>query len=228
MSDNDGSRADEDTRLVLIRHGESNSAVERRIGGPRTCTGLSDLGRVQAERLRNRLSANRDLEPDLLIASHYPRAAETAQVIAPAMGGLDIVTDEGFGEHDPGPELDGTSYEEYVDRFGTPDWDGDPHAELFLGGETTAEFQLRVGSSITRLLREHRGSTIVISCHGGVIDSAFRRFLNAPPTGSFVLHTLNASITEFRLPGAGNTSLIRYNDASHLAGLPTQTPRSEA
>ncbi|MDX2380947.1 MAG: histidine phosphatase family protein [Acidimicrobiia bacterium] len=229
MSQSEAAEPLPETRLILIRHGESVSAVERRIGGPRTCGGLSELGRAQAERLRDRFAADDEFVPDLLIASHYPRADQTARLMAPGLGGLDVVTDDGFGEHDPGPELDGTSYREYVERFGTPNWDGDPHAELFVGGgETTAEFQLRVGASLTRVLREHRGSLIVISCHGGVIDTAFRRFLNTPPTGAFALHTLNASITEFRAPAAGNASLIRYNDSSHLAGLPTETPRSEA
>ena len=34
------------TTLVLIRHGESRTTVDRVIGGPRTCSGLSDLGRL--------------------------------------------------------------------------------------------------------------------------------------------------------------------------------------
>ncbi len=226
MSDTDPAATEPDTRLILIRHGESQVSVDRRIGGHRTCSGLSDLGRLQAERLRDRLAADADLEPDLLIASNIARADETARIIAPALGGLDVVVDAGFGEHDPGPELDGTSYEEYTERFGMPDWDGDPHFEVFIGGETTAEFQLRVGSAISRVIRERRGSSIVISCHAGVIDAAFRRFVNAPPTGSFVLHTLNTSITEFSRPSTGNTRLVRYNDASHLAGLPNATPRT--
>ena len=36
------------TRITLIRHGESNVTVQRIIGGHRTCTGLSDLGRRQS------------------------------------------------------------------------------------------------------------------------------------------------------------------------------------
>lgn len=230
MSETDGSAPPPDTRLILIRHGESNVSVERRIGGFRTCTGLSDLGRRQAERLRDRLQAAADLDADLdadvLVTSNFARAAETAEIIAPALADLDPVVDPGFGEHDPGPELDGTTFQEYTERFGMPDWDGDPHYEVFEGGETIAEFQLRVGSSISRLLRDHAGSTVVIACHAGVIDTAFRRFVNAPPTGSFVLHTLNTSITEFSRPATGNARLVRYNDASHLSGLPSETPRT--
>ena len=43
------------TRLILIRHGESNVTVERILGGEKSCTGLSDLGRAQACALRDRL-----------------------------------------------------------------------------------------------------------------------------------------------------------------------------
>jgi 2,3-bisphosphoglycerate-dependent phosphoglycerate mutase len=213
------------TRLVLIRHGESIVSVDRVIGGSRTCTGLSELGRMQAARLRDRLTETGELRPDVLISSHYARAIETAEILAPALGGLEVVVDEGFGEHDPGPELDGMPFDEYIDRFGMPDWSGDPHRELFACGETTAEFHLRVGAALSRALRQHAGGTIVASCHGGVVDAAFRQLLNTPPTGAFALYTLNTSITEFSRPSEGHMVLLRYNDAAHLAGLPAETPR---
>ncbi len=63
---------------MLIRHGESNVTVNRIIGGHRTCNGLSELGRQQARRLRERLAGTRELSPDVLIASNFPRAIETA------------------------------------------------------------------------------------------------------------------------------------------------------
>lgn len=90
------------TRLVLVRHGESIVTVNRVIGGHRTCTGLSPLGRTQAERLRDRWSASPDFTADVLIASHYARAQETAHILSPALGGLEPFIDAGFGEHDPG------------------------------------------------------------------------------------------------------------------------------
>jgi 2,3-bisphosphoglycerate-dependent phosphoglycerate mutase len=214
------------TTLVLVRHGESNVTVNRVIGGHRTCSGLSDLGRTQAERLRDRLATTGELEPTALIASNFQRAIETAEVIAPAMGGLPVEIDAGFGEHDPGPDIDGMTFLGYVERFGTPDWAGDPHLDVFPGGETTAQFHLRVGQTISRTLRDHEGGTVVVSCHGGVVDAAFRHLLRMPSTGTFELQTLNTSITEFRrMPQSGSWRLIRYNDAAHLAGLPHETPR---
>lgn len=200
--------------------------MSRVIGGFRSCTGLSPLGRRQAERLRERLTETGELAADVLIASNFARATETAEVIAGSFTGLDIEIDAGFGEHDPGPEIDGMTFAGYVERFGSPDWSGDPHHDMFPGGETTAEFHLRVGAAISRTVREHAGRTIVVACHGGVVDAAFRHLLRIAPTGSFELQTLNTSITEFRLAPSGAWRLIRYNDAAHLSGLPAESPRT--
>jgi 2,3-bisphosphoglycerate-dependent phosphoglycerate mutase len=214
------------TTLVLIRHGESNVTVNRVIGGHRTCSGLSELGRSQAERLRDRLARSGELAATALFASNFQRAVETAEVIAPALGGVAIEIDAGFGEHDPGPDIDGMTFAGYIERFGTPDWAGDPHVDVFPGGETTAQFHLRVGQTISRTVREHEGGTVVVACHGGVVDAAFRHLLRMPPTGTFELQTLNTAITEFRrIPSTGAWRLIRYNDAAHLDGLPVETPR---
>ena len=73
------------TRLVLIRHGESVATVERRIGGVRTCAGLSPLGRKQAEALAARLARTGELKADAVVASTMRRAVETAEIIAPAL-----------------------------------------------------------------------------------------------------------------------------------------------
>lgn len=198
--------------------------VRRVIGGHRTCDGLSELGRSQADRLAARLVETGELTADRLISSHYPRAIETAEAIETALG-RPVEIDSGFGEHDPGPELDGMPFAEYVDRFGVPDWDGDPHHELFPGGETTAAFHLRVGAALSALVRSAAHQTIVVSCHGGTIDAVFRALLRMPTTGAFELHTRNTSITEFvRVPTGWQ--LTRYNDTAHLNGLPPETPRS--
>jgi len=213
------------TRLVLIRHGESNVTVNRVIGGHRTCTGLSELGRQQAQRLRERFSATDELRPDALITSNFPRAIETGDVIAPAFGDLARLVDEGFGEHDPGPEIDGMTFDAYVERYGTPDW-GDPDVEIFPGGETISAFHARVGAALAATVEAYRGETVVISCHGGVIDATFRQLLRAPTTGAFELHTLNTSVTEFVSVDSGAWRLQRYNDVAHLTGLPSETPRA--
>jgi broad specificity phosphatase PhoE len=218
----------EPTRITLIRHGESNVTVQRIIGGHRTCSGLSDLGRRQSEQLAQRFSEREALGADVLISSDFARAVETAKIIAPAIGLADIERWPDFGEHDPGPEIDGMRFDEYVSRFGTPDWSGDPHVEIFPGGETTATFHARVRAAVGRLIDTHAGAHVAIACHGGVVDAVFRKALDLPVTGGFALHTLNTSLTEFVSPDepGAHWRLIRYNDTAHLAGLPAATARS--
>src|SRR5262245_26197494 len=63
-----------ETRIVLIRHGEARAGVSGIIGGPKGDTGLTDLGRSQAELLRDRLARTGELQPDVLLASVLPRA----------------------------------------------------------------------------------------------------------------------------------------------------------
>jgi probable phosphoglycerate mutase len=217
------------SRLVLVRHGESNVTVQRVIGGLATCSGLSPLGRQQAERLRDRWTAHREFEPDLLVSSTYPRAMETADIVATAFPGLEVARVAGFGEHDPGPICDGLTYDEFVARFSPQAWQpDDPFVSTFPGGETIAAFHYRVGTALRTLLDEHPGRSVIVFCHGGVVDALLRQALRAPGTGGFQVFTRNTSITELEMvksPPAPTTMwrLVRYNDAAHLNGLPPAT-----
>ena len=214
------------TRIVLVRHGESIVTVNRVLGGPRTCSGLSELGKLQAARLRDRLAQTRELDIDILMSSGYPRARETAEIIAPALSSLPINIDTGFGEHDPGPECDGLTFDEFVRRHGSPDWGADPHAEFFPGGETIAQFHSRVSGALSTLLRKYPGKSVLVACHGGVVDAVLRTTMQTPPTGAFEVHTKNCSITELVEVRAGHFALMRYNDHAHLHGLPLATNNS--
>lgn len=204
------------TRIILVRHGESHANAGRFIGGLRSCTGLTDTGRWQVERLRDRLLATPEFAATALWSSSYPRAIETARIIAPAIGSLPITVDAGWGEHDPGPDCDGMHYEEFVKRFGQPNWDGDPYDVTYPGGETKAAFFDRVRDAMRRTVAANEGGTVVVACHGGVVDVAVRLALHAPVNGKFELYTTNASITEVVHVDGTKWRLVRYNDSSHL------------
>ena len=207
------------TRIVLVRHGESRATVEKFIGGSRSCTGLTDHGRNQAQALRDRLLKSRDVDATALYASNFPRAMETAQIIAPALGSLPVMVDAGWGEHDPGPECDGMTYEAFIAQYGMPRWDGDPHDITYPGGETVHQFHLRVLDALHRTVRAHEGGTVVVSCHGGVVDAVLRHTLHMHQTGKFELATVNTSLTELLHVKGSTWRLLRYNDSGHLAGL---------
>ena len=208
-----------------MRHGESNVTVERIIGGPTSCTGLSPLGQQQAAALGKRLAETGEIKADVLISSDYIRAIETATYLAPALGSLPVVQVHDVGEHFPGPVCDGMTYEDYVDQFGGESWEANPYERGFPGGETLAVFQHRIATAIAAIMAEHKDKTVVIVCHGGVIDRAVRLLLHSPPNGLFEISTVNTSITEFLNVRDNTWRLIRYNDAAHLAGLPKATPK---
>jgi probable phosphoglycerate mutase len=211
------------TRLIFVRHGESEVTVRRVVGGPRSCTGLSDLGRRQAERLRDRWLEHPEIAADAVYSSAYPRARETAEIVLPALGHDSFIVDAAFGEHDPGPLCDGLTYDEFEKRFGDPDWENDPHGETFPGGESIAAFQLRIGDAVRSVIERHRGGKVVVFCHGGVVDTVLRQSLRTSGTGIFEVWTKNTSITEVELVRPGRWRLVRYNDAAHLGGLPAST-----
>ena len=105
------------TRIVLIRHGESQVTVNKVVGGPRSCVGLSEFGRRQAERLRDRWASHSEFVADAVYSSAYPRARETGEIVLPSLPGHALSVDPDFGEHDPGPDCDGLTYDEFDRRF---------------------------------------------------------------------------------------------------------------
>lgn len=217
---------DIDTRMLLVRHGESNATVGRLLAGELADTGLSELGIRQSEALRDRLSAE-GMRVDGVVASTLPRALETAEIVAPTIGVTEIQTDAELVERRPG-EADGLTFSEYLDKYGDGIWT-DPYLPLAPGGESASGFHRRAGAALSRVLLEYSGRTVMVFCHGGVIDVAFREFLDVSRYGGFDLWTLNTSLTELLHTtdgGAQRRTLVRYNDAAHLAGLPRKTVAS--
>lgn len=208
-----------ETRVVLVRHGESFATVERYIGGERTCKGLTDHGRAQARALGERLQRTRELVFDAVVSSGFPRAKQTAEIILPHIGHTEIEVRPGFGEHDPGPICDGMTFDEFVAQYGRPDFNGDPNVVTFPGGETLAQFHERVVAAFRDLERDYRGKTVMVTCHGGTIDGLLRHCLQAPQTGRFEVFTKNTSLTELLRPRENVWRLLRYNDHAHLAEL---------
>jgi probable phosphoglycerate mutase len=206
--------------VVLIRHGEANAFTEQFIAGHESCTGLSDLGRRQAEALRDRLARTGELgDVDVLYASLMERSVETARIVAPAIGNLSIRQDCGVCELHPGPTVDGMKWEDFKATFPEGVDVSDPYQPWSPDGESWAEFATRAGARLAGLAREHRGQTVVIACHGGVIESSFVAYGRLPMRHIW-MQADNTSITEWRLPADSTTWwLVRYNDAAHLANL---------
>jgi probable phosphoglycerate mutase len=211
------------TNLYLIRHGEAICNVDGTIAGIRSDVGLTELGVTQAQRLRDRLAATGEIAASALISSTLPRAWQTAEIIAPALG-LPIIPDDDAQELRPG-DADGLHVTDFLERYGPfSDFREDPYLPLAPGAESWGSFTARVGEFLYRIVRDYAGQSVVIVCHGGVIDASLLIGLGvgatAPAPGQF--HTRNASITHWereRIKGLETWRLNRYNDNLHTRDI---------
>lgn len=221
----------EPTRLVLIRHGESRSTVDRVVGGHRGCSGLTDRGVRQAKALRDRLTRTGELATaTAVLTSVLPRAIETAEIIAPAFRGLEIEQRCELCEIHPG-EGDGLTWEEFTALYRPEGMaSGNPYRAMAPEGESWASFFVRVGEALLRAAADHAGGTVVVVCHGGVVEGSFASLGNLSLRRPFDVRVENTSLTEWSyLPAdtdLGNPGhrlarwrLDRFNDSAHLASL---------
>ncbi len=204
-------------RLVLVRHGDAHAGFHGVIAGPTGCVGLTDRGREQAAALRDHLARTGAVHADVLMASTIPRAIETAQIIAPALGFEEFARDCDLCEVHTG-EADGLLWSGYAGRYGELDMEAEPDREFAPGGDSWNSFHERVHATVERLAREHEGRTVVAVCHAGVIQASVRTLLGIPHpgTGAHIQPTNTGLTTWEHDPVAGRWTLHTFNDASHL------------
>lgn len=207
------------THLYLIRHGESVLAHSYHIRDIMTEDCLTQEGIRQAERLRDRLAATGEIQADVLLASSFPRARQTAEIIAPALR-LPVVLDDDLQEMRPG-DNGGMHWDEYVEKHGRLDPVREPFRGMSPTGENWGQFMLRVATTLHRIAHEHDGKTVVLVCHGGVVDGSLIGLMGLGTfyRPNFILDTRNTSITHwqhFERDGVPRWQLLKYNDALHL------------
>ena len=207
-------------RLVLVRHGDAHAGFTGVISGERGCRGLTDLGRRQAEALREHLTDTGRVRADVLVASTLARAIETAQIIAPGLG-LEIAGHEcDLCEVHTG-EADGLAWEEYTTRYGSFDMQAEPDRVFAPEGESWNSFHERVHAMVERLAADHPDETVVAVCHAGVITAAVRCLLGMPHLGgTSQLRPSNTGLTELEHdPVLDRWTLHSFNETGHLLRL---------
>ncbi len=207
------------TRMILIRHGQSASNAEGWLSGQESCGGLTDLGVAQAEALRSRLAADESMRPDAVLVSTMQRAVSTAEIISEPLG---MVPEQhaDLMERTSG-EAEGLTIAQYTDKYGIAPW-SDWENPLSPGGESGLVFADRVMTATDRVVKEYRGKTVWVVCHGGVIMvTAVRRW----PGASFDLRQLpvaspqNTSVSEWHVDIDSNWRMSRFADDTHLVGV---------
>ncbi|MBZ8141188.1 histidine phosphatase family protein [Rubrivivax gelatinosus] len=203
----------EATRLVVLRHGETDWNVGQRIQG-QLDIGLNAHGRWQAGRAAQALA---DEGLQAIYSSDLARAADTAAALG-AVTGLTVRPEPGLRERAFGC-FEGLSFAEIQQRWPEqaqrwrrrdPDWGAD-------GGERLADFYRRVVDTVLALAARHPGQALALVAHGGVLDCLYRAAtriaLDAPRSWTLG----NASINRL-LHADGALVLVGWNDAGHLEG----------
>lgn len=205
-------------RLILVRHGWASYAEQQIFGGATGCSGLTEQGRVQAQKLCDRLQQREELpETALLLSSPLARAMETAHLLAPAFSATTIQPEPDLEEMGVGI-ADGMTWAEFASRFGYFDEKAAPDRLWAPEGESWNMFSRRVRGFLDRICADYPDETIVAVTHGGVIDVTMRELLGIPNNhASKPLNSNTTGLTEWSWSADESWNLVRYNDTSHLA-----------
>ncbi len=200
------------TRLLLVRHGQTDSAVSGRTQG-RVDNPLNATGHRQATALASRLARE---HPVVLHASPASRAVATAAPLA-TMLGLEVHTDARLLEMDYGrlDDLTGAELRAREPAFMARWAEEDPADLRMPGGETMREVQERMLAAITELSQAHAGETVAVFSHGFAVRSLLCGVLGLPMAAFRQIRVDLASISVVEA-GEGGLLLAMLNEVCHL------------
>jgi 2,3-bisphosphoglycerate-dependent phosphoglycerate mutase len=150
------------TTLLLVRHAEPEPA--RPGGGEQDDRRLSEAGRAAAADLAAELTAETIAA---IYSSPYPRALETVEPLAAALG-LPVVVVDDLRERLLSPDI----LEDWLGELRRSFADSD-YAPA--GGESSRQAGRRVGAVLDDVAARHRGQTVVCASHGNLLALALRR-----------------------------------------------------
>ncbi|WP_300453616.1 histidine phosphatase family protein [Accumulibacter sp.] len=203
----------EATHICLVRHGETNWNAEQRIQG-QIDIGLNAAGLAQADAAAKWLSG----EPvAALYSSDLLRARQTAQSIANRLGLVPILRPE-FRERRYGL-FEGLTYSESRAAY-TAEYLSferrDPEFVIPCGGESLQQLHERVSTGLWLLAADHRGETIIVVTHGGVLDIVNRLVRGNPLSAPRDFLIPNAAINWVSVRG-DSWRLEAWGQTAHLA-----------
>lgn len=202
----------EPTRMLLLRHGQTELSVERRYSG-RGNPALTELGRQQAAAAAAYLAQRGGVSA--VISSPLQRAYDTAAAAAKGLG-LDVTVDDDLIETDFGG-WEGLTFAEA--SAADPELHGRWLRDTSVdppGGESFDTVHTRIRRARTRIISEHAGSTVLVVSHVTPIKTMLRMALDAGPGILYRLHLdlASLSIAEFYPDGLASVRLV--NQTSYL------------
>ncbi|MBB5789956.1 histidine phosphatase family protein [Jiangella mangrovi] len=183
--------------LYLARHAEATSDE----------IGLTTNGREQARLLGERL---RDATAPIASVHHgpLPRAAETARIVAAALG-VEPQQDPAAGDYvpyRPGPDEAPAHYRRFVDQL---DDDADDQ-----GAQLATQAVERFTGPADGDADRHE----LVVTHAFTVGWLLRHALDAPPWRWLTVNQGNAALTVIRYAPERAPSVLVHNDTRHLPG----------
>ncbi len=199
-------------RLLLVRHGETELNSAERYWG-QSDVKLSPLGLRQAERLHDRLAAQRI---DAIYSSDLQRAWVTAKTIA-SRHQLDVTICAELREINFG-KLEGLNFEESSQLFPefAAKWKTQRSTNIeFPGGESLDQLHSRVSNFVGRLKKRKAEETVLIVAHAGVLRSLVCQLMAIELRYIYQIRLDLASLSILETYPTG-AILSLLNDISHL------------
>ena len=204
------------TTVYLVRHGTTAWNQQLRYQG-QADNPLDEAGEKQGACLKNYF---RDIHVDLGVTSPLQRAVKTLEFCLDSQDhDVPVLVEPAVMEINFGA-VDGMTKEEIQAAF--PEFyrmyvlnEDRGHAKA-PGGESMIEVYNRVSEAIMRIVKEHRGETIVIASHG----TAIQTFLNyasgipAEKMDRFLLYNVSVSCAE--VDGKDQVKLLYIGDKHHV------------
>lgn len=151
------------TRLVLIRHGQSEA---NRVSGftGQSHIPLSELGRRQAEKTAEYVAKNYNI--DAIFSSDLLRAYETGVALSKQLDMMEIHSDSGLREIFAGL-WEGLLFAEIPEKYPEDFRNWKEHIEYCkcTGGEAVYEMHERILKRILEIAKENDGKTVAVTFH---------------------------------------------------------------
>jgi alpha-ribazole phosphatase len=200
------------TRLLLVRHGETDWNLEHRHQGQKDIP-MNARGREQVASVARVLARE---WIDVLYASDLGRAWETAIAIAEQHDGLACIKETRLREMHFG-EWEGLTWVEIQQRvpIAADDW-----SQILLetgppGGESLPQFATRIQEAAEEIIKAYPDETVLLVAHGGTLMVLICLLLKHPIDKYWQYRIEKASLSEIEVSKDG--IIINYlNDTCHL------------
>jgi broad specificity phosphatase PhoE/ribonuclease HI len=206
-------RDDAPTRLILVRHGQTERTVQKRYSG-RGDVPLTPVGEEQAQAAAARIA---DFGPvAAIVTSPLTRCVQTATFISKAAGDAAVTVEPDLIECDFGA-WEGLTFGEVREQYAVQlqAW-LDSTAVAPPKGESFRKVAKRVRALVPKLRTAHPGATVVVVSHVSPIKLLLRDALAA---GDALLHRLYldpAGISVVDLYSDGGVAVRTVNDTAHI------------